>query len=217
MSSSHLFLGLSIALLVLYFELSSGFHSAAFTNHLSLGDVAILSASLHFIFCESCSSIESAAKAHTLQKKHVQGFRLDFCPDGSILCMVVCPDVLRKTSLCEPPTTTTTQTVPELNLPCVLVCGQLLGSAQQNMGKRHREPTHAKLNHCSKQQFQDLCLDRSAFLAFLAAPAAILVAVGCSKNVLRSRSDGQVRRETKRSRPPAKKERRTCACACRPL
>ena len=49
MSSSHLFLGLPIALLVLYFELSSGFHSAAFINHLSLGDVAILSANLHFI------------------------------------------------------------------------------------------------------------------------------------------------------------------------
>ena len=50
MSSAHLFLGLPIALLVLYFELSSGFHSAAFINHLSLGDVAILIASLHFIF-----------------------------------------------------------------------------------------------------------------------------------------------------------------------
>ena len=37
MSSSHLLLGLPIALLVLYFELSQGFHSAAFTNHLSLG------------------------------------------------------------------------------------------------------------------------------------------------------------------------------------
>ena len=42
MSSSHLFLGLPIALLVLYFELNSEFHSAAFINHLSLGDVAIL-------------------------------------------------------------------------------------------------------------------------------------------------------------------------------
>ena len=51
MSSPHLFLGLPIALLVLYFELSSGVHSAAFINHLSLGDVTILSASLHFIFC----------------------------------------------------------------------------------------------------------------------------------------------------------------------
>ena len=50
MSSSHLFLGLPIDLLVLYFELSSGFHSAAFINHLSLGDKAILIASLHFIF-----------------------------------------------------------------------------------------------------------------------------------------------------------------------
>ena len=49
MSSSHLFLGLPIALLVLYFELSSGFHSTAFINHLSLGGVAILSANLHFI------------------------------------------------------------------------------------------------------------------------------------------------------------------------
>ena len=60
MSSSHLFLGLPIALLVLYLELSSGFHSAAFFfNHLSLGDVAILSTNFHFIFCVSCSSIES--------------------------------------------------------------------------------------------------------------------------------------------------------------
>ena len=50
MSSSHLFLRLPIDLLVLYFELSSGFHSAAFINHLSLGDKAILIASLHFIF-----------------------------------------------------------------------------------------------------------------------------------------------------------------------
>ena len=47
MSSSHLFLGLRIAL------------SAAFFSHLSLGDVAILSANFHFIFCGSCSSIES--------------------------------------------------------------------------------------------------------------------------------------------------------------
>ena len=39
MSSSHLFLGLPIDLLVLYFELSSGFHPAAFNNHLSFGDV----------------------------------------------------------------------------------------------------------------------------------------------------------------------------------
>ena len=50
MSSSHLFLRLPIALLVLYFELSSGFHSAAFINHLSLGDVAILNADFHLIF-----------------------------------------------------------------------------------------------------------------------------------------------------------------------
>ena len=60
MSSSRFFLVSQSPLLVLYFELSSGFHSAAFINHLSLGDVAILSASLHFIFCESCSSIESS-------------------------------------------------------------------------------------------------------------------------------------------------------------
>ena len=60
MSSSHLFLGLPIALLVLFLELSSGFHSAAFFfSHLSLGDVAILSANFHFIFCVFCSSIES--------------------------------------------------------------------------------------------------------------------------------------------------------------
>ena len=50
MSPSHLFLGLPIALLVLFLELSSGFHSATFFSHLSLGDVAILSASFHFIF-----------------------------------------------------------------------------------------------------------------------------------------------------------------------
>ena len=48
-SSSHLFLGLPIAVLILYLVLSSGFQSAAFLNHLSLGEVAILSASLHFI------------------------------------------------------------------------------------------------------------------------------------------------------------------------
>ena len=59
MSSSHLFLGLPIALFVLYLELRSGFHSAAFFSHLSLGDVAILSANFQFIFCGSCSSIES--------------------------------------------------------------------------------------------------------------------------------------------------------------
>ena len=47
MSSSHLFLGLPIDLLVLYFELSSG---AALINHLSFYDVSILIASLHFIF-----------------------------------------------------------------------------------------------------------------------------------------------------------------------
>ena len=44
------FLGLQIDLLVLYLKLSSGFHSAALINHLSFGDVAILIASLHFIF-----------------------------------------------------------------------------------------------------------------------------------------------------------------------
>ena len=49
MSSSHLFLGLPKDLLVLYFELSSGFHFAALINHLSFCDVAILIASLHFI------------------------------------------------------------------------------------------------------------------------------------------------------------------------
>ena len=53
------FLGLPIALLILYLVLSSGFQSAAFLNYLSLGDVAILSASFHFIFCDSCSSMES--------------------------------------------------------------------------------------------------------------------------------------------------------------
>ena len=49
MSSSHLFLGLPIALLVLYLELRSGFHSAAFLSHLSHGEVAIPSANFHFI------------------------------------------------------------------------------------------------------------------------------------------------------------------------
>ena len=48
MSSSHLFLGLPVALLVLYVELSSVFFSAAFTVYLSLGMDAILSVSLHF-------------------------------------------------------------------------------------------------------------------------------------------------------------------------
>ena len=50
-SSSHLFLGLPIALLVLYLELNSGFHSAAFFSHLSLGDVTILNvlAKLHTV------------------------------------------------------------------------------------------------------------------------------------------------------------------------
>ena len=58
MSSSHLFLGLPIALWILYLVLSSGFQSAALLNRLSLGDIAILNANFHFIFCESCSSIE---------------------------------------------------------------------------------------------------------------------------------------------------------------
>ena len=58
MSSSYLFLGLPIALLILYLVLSSKFQSAAFLNHPSLGDVAILSASFDFVFCESCSSID---------------------------------------------------------------------------------------------------------------------------------------------------------------
>ena len=58
MSSSHLFLGLPIALLVLFLELRSGFHSAAFLSHLSHGEAAILSANFHFIFCVSCSSYE---------------------------------------------------------------------------------------------------------------------------------------------------------------
>ena len=55
MSSSHIFLDLPIALLVLYLELRSGLHSAAFFSHHSLGEVAILSANFHFIFCGSCS------------------------------------------------------------------------------------------------------------------------------------------------------------------
>ena len=55
------FSGLPIDLLVLYFELSSGFHSAALINHLSFGDVAILIASIHFIFFfESSSNILSS-------------------------------------------------------------------------------------------------------------------------------------------------------------
>ena len=50
-TSSHLLLvlGLPIALYVLCLELSSRFHSATFTIHLSLGRDATLSASLHFI------------------------------------------------------------------------------------------------------------------------------------------------------------------------
>ena len=57
MSSSHLFLGLPIALLVLYLELRYGFHSAAFSNHLSLGDVAILSANFHFLCSVPASNL----------------------------------------------------------------------------------------------------------------------------------------------------------------
>ena len=63
MSSSHLFLGLPIDLFVLYFELSSGFHSAAFINHLSLGDVASLIASLNFIFVSLVPTIFSMASS----------------------------------------------------------------------------------------------------------------------------------------------------------
>ena len=50
MSSSHLFLGLPIALFVLYLELNSAFHSAAFFSHLSLGEFAIRSAQFPFHF-----------------------------------------------------------------------------------------------------------------------------------------------------------------------
>ena len=56
MSSSHLFFGLPIARLVLYFELISGFHSAAFFTHLSLGDVAISKLISISFSCVSCSS-----------------------------------------------------------------------------------------------------------------------------------------------------------------
>ena len=56
-SSSHLFLGFPIALLVLYFELSSVFHSTAFHQpSLTLFSAPV---SISF-FCESCSSIESS-------------------------------------------------------------------------------------------------------------------------------------------------------------
>ena len=55
-SSSHLLLGLPNALYVLYLEMSSGFHSAALTIHLSVGRDAILSAILHF--CLLCVLIQ---------------------------------------------------------------------------------------------------------------------------------------------------------------
>ena len=60
MSSSHLFLDLSIDLLVLYFELSCGLHFVALIIHLSFCDVAILIVSPHFIFFESTSIILSS-------------------------------------------------------------------------------------------------------------------------------------------------------------
>ena len=65
MSSSHLFLGLPIALFVLFLELRSGHHSAAFFSHLSLGDVAILSANFHFIFWMLEMNHHELAKAKT--------------------------------------------------------------------------------------------------------------------------------------------------------
>ena len=67
MSSSHLFLDLPIALSVLCLELSSGFHSAAFLNHLSLGDVAIRSATFHFIFL--CVLFQHRILAHSILSK----------------------------------------------------------------------------------------------------------------------------------------------------
>ena len=63
MSSSHLFFGLPIALLVLFLELSSGFHSAAFLIHLSLGDVAILNANF-----QTCKHEDGAPRRNTLKK-----------------------------------------------------------------------------------------------------------------------------------------------------
>ena len=59
MSSSHLFFDLPIVLLSLYFELSSGFHSAAFFIHLSLvmSQFSML-VSISFS-CVFCCSIES--------------------------------------------------------------------------------------------------------------------------------------------------------------
>ena len=60
MSSSHLFFGLPIVLLVLYLELSSGFHSAAFfltIFHSVMSQFSML-ISISF-FCVFCSSIES--------------------------------------------------------------------------------------------------------------------------------------------------------------
>ena len=47
MSSSHLLLGLRFSLLVLYFKLSSGLHSAAFTNHQMLFSAPV---SISFFF-----------------------------------------------------------------------------------------------------------------------------------------------------------------------
>ena len=58
MSSSHLFLGLPIDLLVLYFELSSGLNSAALINHLSFCD-SHRQSPFHFFF-ESSSNILSS-------------------------------------------------------------------------------------------------------------------------------------------------------------
>ena len=57
MSSSHLFLGLPIALFVLHLELRSGFHSAVFFSHRSLGAVAILSANFHLVQCINSASL----------------------------------------------------------------------------------------------------------------------------------------------------------------
>ena len=59
MSSSHLFLGLPIALLVLYLELRSGFHSAAFSAIFHTVKLQFsVPISISF-FCVSCSSNES--------------------------------------------------------------------------------------------------------------------------------------------------------------
>ena len=79
MSSSHLFFSLPIILLVLYFELSSGFHSAVFFSHLSLGDVAILNANFHLVshFVQKKNNGRSTPKSQLrytvckLKKDHV--------------------------------------------------------------------------------------------------------------------------------------------------